>query len=433
MTSNRVQTWIPEDVVFWESQGKNIAKENLFVSTIALTLSFAIWQLWATIAIHLNSIGFHLSDNELFTLAALPGLVGATCRLVYTYMPSILGGRTWTIISTAILIIPVIGLGNALQDPTTSYDTLFFLVSLCGVAGGNFSSSMANIGNFYPRIKKGTALGINGGVGNLGVSLIYFIAPLAMTTSIFKGIFGNPQVTKAGTEIYLQNIVYIWLLPIIITIVLAYYFMDNLPNVKQSPKSILALFKKKHTWIMTWIYTCCFGSFIGFSAALSLLVNKEFPEISFTFAAFLGPFIGACIRPFGGWLSDKIDSGAKVTFYAFIVLLLSTIGVIFFIQAHQFIPFFICFLILFAMTGLANGSTFRMIPNIFNAQQSSLASGFTAAIAAYGAFGIPKIFGWSYSAFKDVSIAFYLLIAYYVITIFLTYYYYARKNAEVKC
>ena len=185
---------------------------------------------------------------------------------------------------------------------------------------------------------------------------------------------------------------------------------------------------------MTWIYTCGFGSFIGYSAALAVLVNKEFPEISFTYAAFLGPFIGAGIRPFGGWLADKINNGAKITFWSLIVLFLASILVLIGIQSHNFVLFFSTFMLLFLMTGFVNGASFRMIPYIFkNPFHSSLVTGFTAAIGAYGAFFVPKIFGWSYAGFGNVSPAFYILFLYTLLTILLTWYFYVRKNSGMKC
>lgn len=429
-----VQNWNPEDASFWDACGKKIANQNLYVSTWSLTLSFVAWTLWATVAAQLNAIGFHLSDQQIFTLASLPGLVGATCRLFYTYMPGIIGGKTWTWIATAIMLVPVIGLGQAIQNPATSYETLVLLVSLIGVAGGNFSSSMANIGNFFPRSRKGTALGINGGIGNLGVSLIYLVTPFAISLAALGNLLGSPQTTSAGKELYLQMACYVWVIPILITLWLILRYMDNLPAVTQSPREVIALLSKKHTWVLTWIYTCGFGSFIGYSVALALLVNKEFPEISFTYAAFIGPLISALCRSFGGWWADKIDSGASITFYALILMLLSSLGVLFFIHAHQFTFFFICFLLLFLATGLVNGATFRMMPIVFkDPKQSSLITGFTAAIAAYGAFIIPKIFGWSYATFSSVDTAFYILMMYTSLTIGLTYYYYHRKNAEIKC
>ena len=424
--------WDPENEKFWKKYGEKVAKQNLYVSTWALTLSFVVWTLWATIAAQLNQVGFHFSDAEIFTLAALPGLVGATCRLFYTYMPGIIGGKNWTLISTALLLLPIIGLGGALQDTSTSYDTFFMLVAFIGVAGGNFSSSMANIGFFFPKKNKGLALGINAGVGNLGVSLIYLTAPLLLGWNL--GIFGAPLINSAGQEVFLQNVCYFWAVPTVLTLILIWIFMDNLNIPKQSPKSILSIFGNKHTWLMTWIYTCGFGQFIGYSAALMLLLNREFPEVSMAWGAFLGPFIGAGMRPVGGWLADKFDSGSKITLYSLFVMLASCVIVLIGIQSHNFPMFFGAFLMLFLTTGFVNGASFRMIPYIFsNPVHSSLVTGFTAAIAAYGAFLIPKIFGWAYSNYNLVTPAFYVLIAFTVITIAITWIFYARPNSGIKC
>jgi len=425
--------WEPENENFWKKFGEKIAKQNLYVSTWALTLSFVVWTLWATIAAQLNQIGFHF-DAQIFTLASLPGLVGATCRLFYTYMPGIIGGKNWTLISTALLLLPIIGLGGALQDTSTSYETFFILVAGIGVAGGNFSSSMANIGFFFPKKNKGLALGINAGVGNLGVSLIYLTAPILLGMS-FGGMFGEPLINvKTGAEVYIQSVCYFWAIPTALTLILIWFFMDNLPIPKQSPKSILSIFGNKHTWLMTWIYTCGFGQFIGFSAALMLLITREFPEINMAWAAFLGPFIGAGMRPVGGWLADKVNSGSKITLYSLFVMLIACGAALFGIQTHSFGLFFGMFLLLFLTTGFVNGASFRMIPYIFNNPvHSSLVTGFTAAIAAYGAFLIPKIFGWAYSNYDSVTPAFYILIAFTVITIAITWIFYARPNSGLKC
>ena len=381
--------WTPEDPVFWKKFGEKIAKQNLYTSTWALVLSFVVWTLWATIAAKLNMVGFHFTDEQLFTLAAL-------------------------------------------QDLTTSYDTFVLLVSFIGIADANLSASMANIGFFFPKAHKGLALGINAGVGNLGVSLIYLTAPLLLGWNLSS--FFGPGVETPNGMMYVQNVCYFWTVPTALTLVLIWMFMDNLPLPKQSPKSMLSIFGNKHTWLMCWIYTCGFGSFIGFSAALGLLVSKEFPEVSFSMAAFLGPFIGAGIRPVGGWLADRLDSGSKVTLVSLFIMLAASIVVLFGIQTHAFALFFGSFLLLFLTTGFINGASFRMIPYIFdNPFHASLVTGFTAAIAAYGAFLIPKIFGWSYANFQNVAPAFYILIAFTVLTIIITWFFYARKGSGIKC
>ena len=424
--------WNPEDAGFWEKYGKRIATQNLYTSTWALVLSFVAWTLWATIAAKLKFIGFNFSDDQIFTLAALPGLVGATGRLFYTYLPGLIGGRNSTFITTALLLLPLFGLGRALQDPTTPYETFVLLVSFIGIAGANFSASMANIGFFFPKANKGFALGINAGIGNLGVSLIYLTAPILLGWNL-ASLFGEGVPGPDGM-MYVQNVCYFWTIPTALTLVLVWLFMDNLPLPKQSPKSMMSIFGNKHTWLMCWIYTCGFGSFIGFSAALGLLVAKEFPEMPFSYAAFLGPFIGAGIRPVGGLLADKMDSGSRVTLISLFVMLGASFLVLFGVEAHRFPVFFGAFLLLFLTTGFINGASFRMIPYIFNNPfHSSLVTGFTAAIAAYGAFFIPKLFGFAYANYGVVAPAFYILIAFTVSTIVITWYFYDRKGSGIRC
>ncbi|MEI5908259.1 NarK family nitrate/nitrite MFS transporter [Bacillus spongiae] len=432
----RITTWNPENSHFWNTEGKKHANRNLWISVFALMLSFIVWQIWSVTAVRLNDVGFNLTESQLFTLAALPGLVGATLRIFFTFMPGIVGGRNWTVISTSVLLIPTIGIGIAVQNPDTSFVTLAILAALCGLGGGNFSSSMANISPFFPKKEKGTANGINAGLGNLGVSVVQFVTPIIIFVPWLGMLVGGAQTLPDGSEIFIQNAAFIWVIPIIIMVILAFFGMDNLPGTKQSFKEQADIFKEKHMWIMAWLYTMCFGSFIGYAAAFPLLIKSEFPEAGAAGLAFLGPLIGAAIRPLGGWISDKLGSGALVTFWDTILMMVSTISVIYFLNAENFIGFLISFLVLFFATGIANGSTFRMVPFIFTDAKARLAApvlGFIAAIAAYGAFLIPKIFGWSINATGSANLALYLFLGYYLISLVICWYFYSRKNAEVKC
>ena len=284
---------------------------------------------------------------------------------------------------------------------------------------------MANIGFFFPIKEKGTANGLNAGIGNLGVAVTYFVTPIVIGQ--YLGI-GSGVTTPAGTQIYLQNACFFWVIPTIVALVLVLLFMDNLPMPKQSFKDMAAIFKNKHTWFCTWIYTCGFGSFIGYSAALMLIIKAAFPEMASLNIAFLGPLIGAGVRPVGGWLSDKINSGAKVTFFSLIIMLAATLVLIVSIQGHNFAMFFSAMMVLFLTTGFINGASFRMVPNIFtDKQQASQVTGFTAAIAAYGSFIIPILFQQSF----EMALA--ILAVFTVATLVLTWVVYTRKNAEIKC
>ena len=461
--SGRLLTiWTPEDKAFWEQEGKAIANLNLWISVPALFLAFAVWQLCSVVAVNLPALGFKFDTNQLFWLAAAPGLSGATLRIFYSFMVPIFGGRRWTAISTASLLIPAIGIGIAVQDPTTSYPTMLILALLCGFGGGNFASSMANISFFFPKERKGSALGVNAGLGNLGVSSVQFLAPLVVTMGIF-GIFGGDAQTitnKAGqqTQIWAQNAAFIWVPFVLLAAFLAWVGMHDIAEAKASFAEQAVIFKRKHNWVMCWLYLGTFGSFIGYSAGFPLLIKSQFPQVNALQFAWLGPLVGAAIRPFGGWLADKVG-GARVTFWNFIVMALAVVGVLYFLPSGasggNFAGFLSMFLLLFLTTGIGNGSTFRMIPIIFLTERGREAAGkgkdaeeqavkqankeaaavlgFSSAIAAYGGFFIPKSYGTSISLMGSPEGALYVFIAFYLTCIAATWWYYARRNAQMPC
>lgn len=430
--------WNPEDPHFWESACKKIAARNLWISIPCLFLSFATWMIWSAVAVKLNSIGFNFTEEQLFTLAAVPGLTGAALRLIYSFIVPIAGGKNWTVISTLSLLLPAIGIGQAVQDPTTSYETMLILAALCGLGGGNFSSSMANISFFFPKKKQGTALGLNAGLGNLGVSALQFAVPIVIGMSIFGNLGGAPQTLTLSdgstSQIWLQNAAYVWVVPIILCALAAVFFMDNLSVTKVPLKNQLIIFKRKHTYLTTWLYIMSFGSFIGYAAAFPLLITTQFGINNPLHYSFIGPLLGALIRPVGGWISDK-TSGAIVTFISILVMIAGVFGVIYFIQpeSKSFWGFFAMFMLLFITTGIANGSVFRMIAVIFPPQEKAPVLGFSGAAAAFGAFYIPKCFGLSIHETGAIDAAFYGFVTYYITCIFVTWWWYLRKNAASRC
>jgi NNP family nitrate/nitrite transporter-like MFS transporter len=463
-SSGRILTiWTPEDKTFWAQQGQAIATRNLWISVPALFLAFAVWQLMSVVAVKLPQIGFNFTTNQLFWLVAAPALSGATLRIFYSFMVPIFGGRRWTAISTASLLIPAVGIGIAVQDPTTSYTTMLILALLCGFGGGNFSSSMANINFFFPKERKGSALGVNAGLGNLGVSSMQFLAPLMITVGIL-GIFGgDPQTAvdrAAGTQatVWIQNAAFIWVPWIAIAAVAAWIGMNDIADARASFTEQAVIFKRKHNWIMCWLYLGTFGSFIGYSAGFPLLIKSQFPQVNALQYAWLGPFVGAIIRPFGGWLADKLG-GAAVTYWNFIVMAAAVGGVLYFLPSGpsggSFAGFLVMFILLFLTTGIGNGSTFRMIPVIFLTERQRQAAGkgaaaqeqavkdankeaaavlgFSAAVAAYGGFFIPKSYGTSIDLMGGPEGALYLFIVFYLSCIAVTWWYYARRNAEMPC
>lgn len=459
--SHLIQHWQPEDPEFWRSTGKKVAKRNLWISIPALLLAFAIWQVWSVAVVNLPNIGFKYTENQLFWLAAVPALSGATLRIFYSFMVPVFGGRKWTALSTASLLLPALGLGFAVQNPDTGYGTMLLLALLCGFGGGNFSSSMANISFFYPKAEKGTALGLNAGLGNLGVSAVQFVVPLIITAGVFGALGGEAQTwAKDGVskQIWLQNAGFVWVPFIVLSTLAAWFGMNDLASAKASFREQAVIFKRKHNWIMCVLYLGTFGSFIGFAAGFPLLTKSQFSGIDPVKYAFIGPLVGALARPFGGWLSDKIQSGAKVTQWVFAGMMVAVAGVIAFLptngQGGNFWGFFACFVALFALTGIGNGSTFMQVPVIFLNQHQQFAKqglvsveqarlnatkegaavvGFTAAFAAYGGFFIPKSYGTSIELTGSVNGALIGFILFYALCLALNWWFYARKGAEARC
>ena len=456
MSTGRVLTdWRPNDERFWDEKGRRIANQNLWISVCALLLAFSVWLVWSVVVAKLPLIGFKYSTNQLFWLAALPGLSGATLRIFYSFMVPIFGGRKWTAISTASLLIPAAGIGFAVRDPSTPYYILVMLALLCGFGGGNFASSMANISYFFPQKSKGNALALNAGLGNAGVSVMQFIVPLIITVGVFGALGGEAQQLPDGSQIWLQNAGFVWVPFIAASAIAAWFGMHDIAEMKSSFKEQSVIFTRKHNWIMCWLYTGTFGSFIGYSAGFPLLTKTQFPEVDALQFVFLGPLIGALSRAATGWVSDRYGGG-RVTFWTFLVMIAAVIGVVYFLTIRDhpgaFWGFFTMFMILFMATGVGNASTFQMIPVIFkqeikrlmpgldeaeqirNAERESAAIiGFTSAIAAYGAFFIPKSYGTAISLTGRPDAALYFFIVFYASCVAITWWFYSRKNAKVPC
>ncbi len=452
--------WAPEDPAFWQKRGQSVAQRNLWISIPALTLAFAVWMVWSVVVVNLPTVGFKFSTNQLFWLASLPALCGATLRIFYSFMVPIVGGRRWTAISTASLLLPAAGIGFAVQNPETPYEVFALLAILRGFGGGNFASSMANISFFFPKAKKGTALGLNAGLGNLGVSLVQLVVPMVITAGVFGSVGGEAQlVEKAGQPVpmWLQNAGFVWVPFIIASALSAWFGMNDLSEAKASFADQAVIFKRKHNWLMCWLYIGTFGSFIGYSAGFPLLIKSQFPSVNALQYAWLGPLFGALVRPVGGWLADKLG-GARVTFWTFLAMGAGVLAVIKFLphggQGGSFTGFLLSFLVLFAASGIGNGSTFRMIPVIFLTERQRAAAqnpaaqeqavrdankeaaavlGFSSAIGAYGGFFIPKSYGSSIAMTGSVDAALYAFIAFYVTCVAVTWWFYSRRNAPMPC
>jgi MFS transporter, NNP family, nitrate/nitrite transporter len=449
-----IKNWNVDDNKFWESTGKAIAARNLWISVPALLLAFVVWMVWSVVVAKLPAVGFKFTTDQLFWLAAMPGLSGATLRIFYSFMPPIFGGRLWTTLSTASLLLPAIGIGYAVQSPHTPYLMFLLLALLCGLGGGNFASSMANISFFFPKAEKGNALALNAGLGNLGVSVGQFVIPLIVTAGVFGALGGEPLLAAGGAKLWLQNAGFVWVPFIVISTLAAWFGMDDIESMKASFADQAVIFKRKHNWLMCWLYTGTFGSFIGYSAGFPLLAKTQFPHVDSLKFVFLGPLVGALSRSATGWLSDRYG-GARVTFWVFALMIAAVGGVLYFLgikdQPGAFWGFFAMFMILFFATGVGNASTFQMIPAIMREEllrlepdmspavrqkqadmESAAIIGFTSAIAAYGAFFIPKAYGTSISLTGGPEMALWWFMGFYVTCVAVTWAFYTRRGGLLR-
>ena len=530
-----ITDWRPEDEAFWESTGKRIAYRNLWISVPSLLCGFAVWGMWGIITVQMLNLGFAFSQAELFSLTAIAGLAGATMRIPASFLIRLAGGRNTIFLTTAMLLAPAIGTGIVLQHKDWPLWAFQLMALWSGLGGGNFGSSMSNISTFFPKRLQGTALGINAGLGNFGVTSMQIVIPLVMTVGLFGAFGGEPMTLlkdsgwifgkiAAGTPTWIQNAGFAWLLSLVPLAVVCWFGMNNLKTVspntggpivaflkitwlytlsfipagvglylylpapsglgllnmwlampliivgtllvmkltafgtmKENIAAQFQIFRNKHTWAMTVLYIVTFGSFIGFSMALPLSIKVIFgvshlpdaagvmrhtfnnpnapPALTY---AWIGPFVGALIRPVGGWIADKVG-GSIVTqiISAVMVAASAAVGYVMLLAYRSptpevyFLPFMVLFVVLFAASGIGNGSTFRSIGVIFDRQQAGPVLGWTSAVAAYGAFIAPVVIGDQIKA-GTPEMAMYGFAAFYALCLFLNWWFYLRANAYVK-
>ena len=534
-SSADVSDWRPEDEAFWESTGKKVAYRNLWISIPALLCGFAVWGMWGIITVQMLNLGFPFTQAELFTLTAIAGIAGATMRIPASFLIRLAGGRNVIFLTTAMLLAPAIGTGIVLQHKDWPLWAFQLMALWSGVGGGNFASSMSNISTFFPKRLQGTGLGLNAGLGNFGVTTMQIVIPLVMTVGLFGSFGGSPEILikesgwifgkiPAGTQIWIQNGGFAWVLSLVPLGILCWFGMNNLktisPNtgnplvafskitylytlafmpsifmlwlylpaptglgllnvwvaipldimlmltvmklaafgpMKEGVAKQFEIFRNKHTWAMTVLYIVTFGSFIGFSMALPLAMKVIFDVVHVPDAngvmthtkgnpnalpvlayAWIGPFVGAATRPLGGWISDKVG-GSIVTQWVCVVMALAAIavGYVMMLAYHSATPeqyfflFLALFMVLFAATGIGNGSTFRSIGFIFDRQQAGPVLGWTSAVAAYGAFAAPVVIGEQIKAGTPQA-AMYGFAVFYALCLILNWWFYLRANAYVK-
>ena len=443
--STWIDNWNPEDPSFWERTGRRIAKRNLLWSIVAENLGFSIWLVWSVVATKLPKVGFHYSTDQLFDLVAYPGLVGALMRFPYAFAVPKLGGRNWTIVSALLLFVPTSLLAYLVTQPDTPFWLMALAAATAGLGGGNFASSMANISFFFPDREKGFALGLNAAGGNIGVSTVQLLVPLIVGWG-----WVNLGLIQPAKGLYLSNAGIMWMPFVALSVFGAARYMNNLSSARASLRDQLVVARRKHTWIMAWLYIGTFGSFIGYSAAFPLLLKTQFPDVSVNLA-FLGPLVGSIARPYGGKLADKLG-GTRLTFWTFLAMGGLTLVAIQFVDARNFGGFLATFLCLFVASGVGNGSTFRMIPVIFRNEklreleprdtasrkvaidaariERATVLGFVSAIGACGGYLIPRAFGASIKATGSAHSALVMFLVFYGTCVLLTQGFYMRKKTE---
>ncbi len=423
-----ITTWDPENADFWASTGRRIARRNLIFSIFAEHLGFSVWTVWSVVVVALPPALFPFTVDQKFWLVALPNLIGALMRLPYTFAVTRFGGRTWTMISAMLLLIPIFGLIFAVTA-RPPYWVVLLCAASAGFGGGNFASSMTNISFFFPEREKGTALGLNAAGGNIGISTMQFFVPLVLSAGL---VYGGLM----------------WLPLVVASAICAYFFMNNLAVAKTPFRAQFATVKRAHTWIMSFLYIGTFGSFLGYSAAFPLVLKLQFPNapvwkvgVAATITlAFTGPLIGSLARPIGGWLSDKIG-GARVTAFCFVAMGLGSYGVMSAVGAKNMALFLGSFWLLFTAAGAGNGSTYRMIPAIFAAKSPDLATakresaatlGIAGAVGAVGGFYLPRAISDSINATGGIGTAFTWFAVMYAACLAVTWWCYLRKRVLIE-
>lgn len=437
-----LKQWQPEDPKFWEEQGKKIAWRTLTITTITLVLSFATWFMMSAIVVRLPQVGFTFDTMQLFWLAAMPGLAGGTLRIVHTFLIPIYGTRLVITVATLLKLIPCIGIGFAVMNPDTPFWLFLVLAFAAGLGGGDFSSFMPSTSIFFPKRLQGTALGIQAGIGNFGVSLAQFLTPWIIGLAAFGAVTGGPQVFTKGEvvkDIWLQNAAFIYVPLLVLLGALAWIYLRSVP-VHATFREQLDIFKNKHTWFCTVTYVMTFGSFSGLSAAFPLLIKTvygKFPDAPDPLAyAFYGPLVGSAIRVAFGPVADKFG-GARITHIVGLGLIISAIVMVFggylTPDSLEEFPFFVgLMLLMFLLAGAGNASTFRQYPIIFShsARQGAGVIGWTAAVAAYGPFLFSSLIGLAITVSGSANPFFLGAVVFYVIATAINWYYYTRKGCE---
>ncbi|NLU71126.1 NarK/NasA family nitrate transporter [Streptomyces sp. HNM0575] len=434
-----IESWQPEDETFWRETGERVAHRNLLLSVFSEHIGFSVWTLWSVLVLFMGP-EYGVDPAGKFLLISAATLVGAVARVPYTFAVARFGGRNWTVISASLLLIPTVA-ALVVMRPGTSFATFMVVALLTGVGGGNFASSMTNINSFFPLRRKGWALGVNAGGGNIGVPVVQ-LAGLAVIATAGAG---HPRVLLA---IYVPLIV--------IAAVCSARWMDNLAPVRNDTGAAREALRDRHTWIMSFLYIGTFGSFIGYSFAFGLVLQTQFARTPLQAASltFLGPLLGSLVRPVGGQLADRFG-GARITLWNFAAMGAATLVVVAASVLESLPVFLVGFTALFVLSGVGNGSTYKMIPAVFQERalaeaaqagetadagvaaaaaadgrrRSGAAMGLIGAVGALGGLGINLAFRQSFETVGTGTAAYLTFLVFYAVCCAVTRAVYLRRPA----
>ncbi|CUA85289.1 Nitrate/nitrite transporter NarK [Gulbenkiania indica] len=456
----RIRRWEPENLIFWLTRGKPLALRNLTLSTLALHLNFNIWMMWSMVVVNLPAIGFQLTSQQQFLLVSIPPLVGALMRVLYSWVWSWVGGGLWLGLSTLLLVLPAFGVGQVVQDISAPFPLLLLVAASCGIGGGASASHLSNISFFFPKSAKGFAMGINAGFGNLGVSVAQLVVPLVIAVPLFGAWSGPPQIWGQGgsvSPVWLQNAGLVWLPLVLLVGVLCLLYAHDLPKLRITPRDQWEMMRHPHTWYICLLYMGSYGTFLGFAAAFPLLAHAMFPLQDVSPYAFIGPMLAALSRPLGGWLGDRVGGGVT-TLGCNLVMALATVGVYLSLpsadEGGAFWLFLLMFEVIFLAAGIGNGSSYQLAPKVFlieagreaqdqgeglaeayrrGGRRGAAAMNVSSVMAAFGGFVIPKTFGTALEMTGSFVPAFGLFFAFYLLSVGVAWWFYARRRAEMRC
>ncbi|MGI6797998.1 MFS transporter [Gordonia sihwensis] len=426
--SRTITDWDPEDTAAWEAGGSAIARRNLIWSVVAEHVGFSVWTLWSVMVLFMPSDVYGISAGDKFLIGAVATLTGSLLRFPYTLATSRFGGRNWTVFSAVVLTVPVTATIVLLANPGQPLWVYLLCAALAGLGGGNFASSMTNINAFYPQRLKGWALGLNAGGGNLGVPAVQLVGLLVIA---WAGV-GEPYWVCA-----------IYLVLLAVAGLGAALFMDNLEGPGVDLSAMRSAITDRDTWLISLLYIGTFGSFIGFSFAFSQVLALNFLDRGDTAAqaslhaaqiAFIGPLLGSVARVYGGRLADRIG-GSRVTLGVFAGMVgaaaVLLVGSSLEVQVVGFVA-------LFVLSGMGNGSVYKIIPSVFDAKSRALpldedgraaysramsgaVIGIAGAVGGLGGVGINMVLRQSYLSSGSATVAVVVFVAFYLVAAVVTW------------